>query len=1105
MMTGESVPVDVAEGDSVTAGTVAVSGRLIVGAAKVGSDTQLAHLVALVEDAQAQKAAIQRLADRISGVFVPVILVLAVLTLTGWLVAGSTGQQAFSAGLAVLIIACPCALGLATPAALVVASGRGAQLGIFIKGYQALESSRSVDTVVLDKTGTVTTGVMSVTGVASAAGTSRSGLLRHAGAVEQASEHAVAAAISAAACAELGSLPHADGFTALPGLGARGAVDGHDVIVGREKLLRDCGLDIPAGLAAQCVAWERAGCTVVLAGWDGQARGAVAVADTVKPSAAGAVAALRRLGLRTILLTGDNQATADAVAAEAGIGEVIAGAMPADKVAVITDLQAQGRSVAMVGDGVNDGPALAAADLGLAIGSGTDVAICAADMILLRDDLGTVPEAIKLARATLATIRRNLAWAFGYNIAAIPLAAAGFLNPLIAGAAMAASSVFVVANSVRLRRFGMPAAGLAPRLRPALAARGAARGRDRNKGAHGVMPGMNSGVNVNDPTVVAAFKAVLLHQGLIALLIFALLGLAWISVRAWQPFARNSAAQAPGTPAPVQAEPAWRQVLRIGFGLLWVFDGILQAQPKMAIGLPSQVLQPVAASSPRWVQHLVNWAGTSWSYHPMQAGASAVWIQAGIGIWMLVAAARHLVPAGGAGQRGLGAGGLGVRRILRRHLRAGPDVAVRRSGRGAPLLCRRRPGRAAQRAWRTPRLGRLVLAGMGVFLLGMAVLQAWPGRGFWQGSAARPAGHAGRHGQDDGRHPPAPHPVGLGECLRYRHRRARVRGQPVRRGRARRDWRSVRERAAEADPPGAGLLHGAVPGGLGAGRGLRLLRRPRHRPQQHDPLRAAGRRRVPGPRPRPPCQQAEPAAAGGSGVRGRLAGPGAARVAAPVGQPRPASSTVASAGARRADHPRRGPDGRGAGQPRRRHHPGRGDQRLQRPAEHPGSRVPPHRPARPDRHTGQPARQGGPADTPRRHLHDGLPADRAGVPGRRSAAGRRRRARRAGRDQLQPALHPGELHPGLRPPGRPGHRAELALPDRHPRPARTGLAPLRCGPGGDPARRIHDRPRGLRVRHRPIRPPAPGTGIRHRPRHPGDQVVVRRRTDRRRTATAGAR
>jgi P-type Cu+ transporter len=471
MMTGESVPVDVAEGGSVTAGTVAVSGRLIVGAVKVGSDTQLAHLVALVEEAQTQKAAIQRLADRISGVFVPAILVLAAATLAGWLLAGGTGQQAFSAALAVLIIACPCALGLATPAALVVASGRGAQLGIFIKGYQALESSRSVDTVVLDKTGTVTTGVMAVTGVVQAAGTSRSGLLRHAGAVEQASEHAVAAAISATASAELGPLPHADGFTALPGLGARGVVDGHEVIVGQEKLLTGYGLAIPAAVAVQCVAWERAGRTVVLVGWDGQARGAVAVADTIKPSAAAAARALGGLGLRTILLTGDNQATADAVAADAGIGEVIAGAMPDGKVAVIADLQAQGRSVAMVGDGVNDGPALAAADLGLAIGSGTDVAICAADMILLRDDLGTVPEAIKLARATLTTIRRNLAWAFGYNIAAIPLAAAGFLNPLIAGAAMAASSVFVVANSVRLRRFGMPAGGLRPWRGPAVSER----------------------------------------------------------------------------------------------------------------------------------------------------------------------------------------------------------------------------------------------------------------------------------------------------------------------------------------------------------------------------------------------------------------------------------------------------------------------------------------------------------------------------------------------------------------------------------------------------------------------------------------------------------
>jgi P-type Cu+ transporter len=454
MMTGESVPVDAAEGDTVTAGTIAVSGRLIVQATRVGNDTQLAHLVALVEQAQTEKAAIQRLADRISGVFVPAILVLAVLTLAGWLAAGSSAEHAFSAALAVLIIACPCALGLATPAALVVASGRGAQLGIFIKGYQALESSRSVDTVVLDKTGTVTTGVMAVSGVHPASATSRAELLERAGAVEQASEHAVGAAISATAQAELGTLPQAEGFAALPGLGARGEVDGHEVVVGREKLFADRGIHLPADLVAQTTEWERSGRTVVLAGWDGQACGAIAVADTVKPSAAAAVRSLRQLGLRTILLTGDSQATAAAVAAEAGIDEVIAGAMPAEKVAVITGLQAHGRSVAMVGDGVNDGPALAAADLGLAMGTGTDVAITAADVILLRDDLGAVPDAVRLARATLATIRRNLAWAFGYNIAAVPLAAAGFLNPLIAGAAMAASSAFVVGNSVRLRHFG---------------------------------------------------------------------------------------------------------------------------------------------------------------------------------------------------------------------------------------------------------------------------------------------------------------------------------------------------------------------------------------------------------------------------------------------------------------------------------------------------------------------------------------------------------------------------------------------------------------------------------------------------------------------------
>ena len=428
MMTGESVPTDVAEGDAVTAGTVVVAGRLVVRAVRVGGDTQLAHLVALVEQAQSQKAAIQRLADRICGWFVPAVLVASGLTLAGWLAAGSPAGHAVSAALAVLIIACPCALGLATPAALMVACGRGAQLGIFIKRYEALESSRAADTAVLDKTGTVTTGVMAVTGVQPTSGTGRDLLLRYAGAVEQASEHPVAAAISGAARAELGPLPQAAGFTATPGLGARGSVDGHEVIIGRGDLFRQLQITVPAAVADQCQRWEQAGHTTVLAGWDGQVRGAIAVADTLKPSAAAAVAGLRRLGLRTVLLTGDSQATAQAVAAEAGIDEVIAGALPDHKVAVIRGLQAKGHRVAMVGDGVNDGPALATADLGLALGTGTDVAITAADVIVLRDDLGAVPDAVALARATLATIRGNLAWAFGYNIAAIPLAAAVFLT-----------------------------------------------------------------------------------------------------------------------------------------------------------------------------------------------------------------------------------------------------------------------------------------------------------------------------------------------------------------------------------------------------------------------------------------------------------------------------------------------------------------------------------------------------------------------------------------------------------------------------------------------------------------------------------------------------
>jgi P-type Cu+ transporter len=473
MMTGESVPAEATAGDAVAAGTIALSGRLVVRAAEVGEHTQLAHLIALVGRAQADKAAIQRLADRVSGVFVPLVLVAAAATLAGWLLAGAATEQAFSAGLAVLIIACPCALGLATPAALVAASGRGAQLGIFIKGHHALESSGLVDVVVFDKTGTITSGRMTVTEAMAVPGTEPADLLRCAGAVEQASEHPIAAAISDAASIRVGPLPAAEGFEALPGLGARAVVDGRQVVVGREKLLRDQGIDIPPGLAGRWESWEQDGQTAVLAGWDGRLRGAFAVADTIKPTAAAAVSGLRRLGLRPVLLTGDNEATARAVARAAGIDDVIAGVLPADKAAAVKDLQARGHRVAMVGDGMNDGPALVAADLGMAIGAGTDVAISAADLVLLRPDLTVVPDAIALARAARRTIRRNLAWAFGYNIAAVPLAAAGFLNPLIAAAAMTMSSVLVVASSLRLRRFRpMPDAAWSPiRARRTLAAR----------------------------------------------------------------------------------------------------------------------------------------------------------------------------------------------------------------------------------------------------------------------------------------------------------------------------------------------------------------------------------------------------------------------------------------------------------------------------------------------------------------------------------------------------------------------------------------------------------------------------------------------------------
>jgi cation-transporting P-type ATPase A/B/Cu+-exporting ATPase len=421
---------------------------LIVRATKVGRDTQLAQMMRLVEEAQNGKAAVQRLADRISGYFVPAVLAAAALTLGGWLLAGGSAEQAFNASLSVLIIACPCALGLATPTALLVASGRGASLGIFFKNYQSLEASRQVDTVVLDKTGTVTEGQMSVTELECAHGIERTALLRWAGALEQASEHPVARAIASVARQELGALPPVDSFVALPGLGARGTVEGHHIAIGRSQLFAAVPV---ADLAARCKEWEALGRTAVLVVRDDEVVGAVGLADTVRPSAAPAVRQLQALGLHCILLTGDNEPTARAVAKSIGVTDVVAGALPPDKVALIRRLQAEGRSVAMVGDGVNDGPALATANLGLAVGSGTDVAMNAADLIIVRDDLRVVAAAIALARRTLRTIRGNLAWAFVYNTAAIPLAAMGRLNPLMAAAAMALSSGLVVFNSSRLR------------------------------------------------------------------------------------------------------------------------------------------------------------------------------------------------------------------------------------------------------------------------------------------------------------------------------------------------------------------------------------------------------------------------------------------------------------------------------------------------------------------------------------------------------------------------------------------------------------------------------------------------------------------------------
>ncbi|WP_405899116.1 heavy metal translocating P-type ATPase [Streptomyces sp. NBC_00727] len=453
MLTGESVPVEVSTGDTVTGATLNAGGRLVVEATRVGADTQLARMAKLVEDAQNGKAAAQRLADRISAVFVPVVIALALGTLGFWLANGSGLTAAFTAAVAVLIIACPCALGLATPTALMVGTGRGAQLGILIKGPEVLESTRRVDTIVLDKTGTVTTGRMTLQAVHTASGATETEALRLAGALEHASEHPIAQAVATGAAERTGALPTPEDFANVPGLGVQGVVDGHAVLVGREQLLAEWEIRLPADLAARKAEAEATGRTAIAVAWDGEARAVLEVADAVKDTSAEAITRLRRLGLTPILLTGDNRAVAESVAAEVGIAEVYAEVMPQDKVDVVKHLQADGRSVAMVGDGVNDAAALAQADLGLAMGTGTDAAIEAGDLTLVRGDLRAAPDAIRLARRTLGTIRTNLFWAFAYNVAAIPLAAAGLLNPMIAGAAMAFSSVFVVGNSLRLRGF----------------------------------------------------------------------------------------------------------------------------------------------------------------------------------------------------------------------------------------------------------------------------------------------------------------------------------------------------------------------------------------------------------------------------------------------------------------------------------------------------------------------------------------------------------------------------------------------------------------------------------------------------------------------------
>jgi Cu+-exporting ATPase len=455
LLTGESVPVEVGPGDSVVGATVNAGGRLLVRATRIGADTQLAHMARLVVDAQRGKAPVQRLADRISMIFVPIVLLISAATLGLTLALGGSSVAGFTAAVAVLIIACPCALGLATPTALLVGTGRGAQLGLLIKGPEVLESTRHIDTIVLDKTGTVTTGRMELHAAHAAADVDVDELLRLAGAVEAASEHPLGAAITAAAGERLGVLPPVADFTATPGRGVGGVVDGHAVVVGRDSFLADWALRLDAELASVRDEIEATGRTAVLVGWDGSPRGVLAVGDTVKPTSAAAVRELRALGLRPVLLTGDNRGAALAVASQVGIAEedVIAEVLPAQKVAAVRDLQNRGRVVAMVGDGVNDAAALAQADLGLAMGTGTDVAIEAADLTLVRGDLTAAASAIRLSRRTLRTIKGNLFWAFAYNVVLIPVAAAGLLSPLIAGFAMAFSSVFVVSNSLRLRRF----------------------------------------------------------------------------------------------------------------------------------------------------------------------------------------------------------------------------------------------------------------------------------------------------------------------------------------------------------------------------------------------------------------------------------------------------------------------------------------------------------------------------------------------------------------------------------------------------------------------------------------------------------------------------